>query len=62
MSYYYLKDSDVIRVGDEWTTGGSTWNPCRTSLGWINSEYNIDNMSGWKVRRPMKTTKLGNVL
>jgi len=67
MNFYYLKDDDVIQDGDEWNVRNqSSWHICNTSVGLTSFDYgathNFARDLEWKVRRRIKTTKLGNVL
>jgi len=66
-SFYYLKDDDVIQDGDEWNVRNqSSWHMCDTSVGFNSFDYGNKQHFAldleWKVRRLIKTTKLGNML
>lgn len=62
LMYYYLKDNDIIKLGDECTGYDlGYWINCDGSVGRTVKDAS-NSVPNWRVRRLIKTTKLGNTL
>lgn len=66
MRYYILKDDDIIMQGDEWTIDDihPIWKTVTGSVGYTVEGWDDYNncKPGWRVRRKIKLTKLGDSL
>ena len=69
ITYYSLKDDDVMQLGDEWTidSANGVWYALTTysqCIGQTPKDWDLSThcCSGWEVRRKIVKTPKGNIL